>query len=229
MTSLHLMTGADRPVAERLWQLYAHDMSQFRGTFPADSGEYKAGRLPTFFEDPDRCGYLVRTDDRLAGFAFVRGVLEEPRVMGEFFVVRAARRHGVGHAAASAVLREHPGRWEIPFQEENPGAARFWRQVATKTVGEASQPRSGVRCRTSRRSPTTSGCCCTPDKRLRRGGGSRPGSGCRRGRGRGRGRGSWRRRRGGCRCGPGGRGSRGGRARGRSRRTAAARSSGRGS
>jgi predicted acetyltransferase len=57
--------------------------------------------------------------------------------MGEFFVVRAARRGGVGHAAALEAIRRHPGRWEIAFQEENPKAARFWRRVATEVVGDA--------------------------------------------------------------------------------------------
>jgi predicted acetyltransferase len=55
--------------------------------------------------------------------------------MGEFFVVRAARREGVGHAAAMGVFQLYPGRWEIPFQEENPAAAVFWRRVATDAVG----------------------------------------------------------------------------------------------
>jgi predicted acetyltransferase len=131
------MTAADRPVVDRLWQLYAHDMSEFRGSFPSDEGQFKEGRLPSFFGDPDRCGYLVGWEGRLAGFALVRGVLTEPRVMGEFFVVRAARRHGVGRAGARQVLRAHPGAWQIPFQDENPGAARFWRSLATELVGDA--------------------------------------------------------------------------------------------
>ena len=46
MTSLVPMTDADRPVAERLWQLYQHDMSEFRGTFPSSDGMFKTGRLP---------------------------------------------------------------------------------------------------------------------------------------------------------------------------------------
>ena len=131
--SLVRMSDADRPVAERLWQLYQHDMSEFRGSFPSADGLFKAGRLPSFFSDPERCGYLVRSASGVAGFVYVRGVLTEPRVMGEFFVVRA----GVGREAALAALRLHPGRWEIPFQEENPGAAAFWRRVATDLAGPA--------------------------------------------------------------------------------------------
>jgi predicted acetyltransferase len=55
--------------------------------------------------------------------------------MGEFFVVRAARRQRVGYRAAVELLHLHPGRWAIPFQEENPGAARFWRRLASEIAG----------------------------------------------------------------------------------------------
>ena len=41
--------------------------------------------------------------------------------------------------AALELLRLHPGCWGIPFQEENQGAARFWRRVATDIAGAACQ------------------------------------------------------------------------------------------
>jgi predicted acetyltransferase len=127
---------ADRTVLERLWQLYAHDLSEFRGSYPDDEGLFRAGRLPTYLADPDRSCHLVRSDGRIAGFGLVRGLHAGPHVMGEFFVVRAARRTGVGRAAALALLRSLPGRWEIAFQRENPAAATFWRRVATELVGD---------------------------------------------------------------------------------------------
>jgi predicted acetyltransferase len=126
-----------RAVVERLWQLYSHDLSEFRGAMPNDDGLFRSGRLPLYFDDPDRCGYLIHTDAGLAGFALVRGLSGEARVMGEFFVVRAARRQRIGHAAATELVGRHPGAWEIPFQESNPGAARFWRRVATAVAGPA--------------------------------------------------------------------------------------------
>jgi predicted acetyltransferase len=136
-TSLQLITTRQqRHVADRLWQLYRHDLSEFRGSMPNSDGLYKLGRLPTFFEDPDRRGYLIHGGQALAGFALIRGLTEEPKVVGEFFVVRAARRQRVGYEAAMSLLRLHPGRWGIPFQEENQGAARFWRRVASD-VAEA--------------------------------------------------------------------------------------------
>jgi len=56
--------------------------------------------------------------------------------MNEFFVVRAVRRTGIGRAAAVELLGRYPGRWEIPFQEENPGAPGS---------GAASRPKRSVR------------------------------------------------------------------------------------
>ena len=137
-TSLRLIaTRQHRQIVDRLWQLYRHDLSEFRGSMPDSEGLYEPGRLPTFFEDPDRCGYLTYSGQALAGFALIRGLSQELKVVGEFFVVRAARRQRVGHEAAMELLRLHPGCWGIPFQEENQGAARFWRRVANDIAGAA--------------------------------------------------------------------------------------------
>jgi predicted acetyltransferase len=127
--SLRPINPEHLPVIGRLWQLYRHDLSEFRGSMPDGEGRYRTGPLPTYFDDPDRCGYLIFNDPALAGFALIGGVAREPRFMGEFFIVRAARRRHVGHNAALALLDRHPGRWEIAFQEENPAAARFWRRI----------------------------------------------------------------------------------------------------
>jgi predicted acetyltransferase len=145
-TSLRLIaTRQQRRVTERLWQLYRHDLSEFRGSVPDSEGLYKPGRLPTFFEDPDRCGYLIYSDQAPAGFGLIRGLTEEQKVMGEFFVVRAVRRQRVGHEAAMSLLRLHPGRWAIPFQEENQGAARFWRRGGRNRGGLRRRGAAGPR------------------------------------------------------------------------------------
>ncbi len=134
---LRAVTDDDKPVLGRLWQLYSHDMSEVRRTLPNPEGRYKDGRLPTYFGDPDACGYLVTVDGAPAGFAFVRGLAGELRTMGDFFVVRATRRRRVGYAVAMELLRRHPGSWEIGFQAGNGGAPAFWRRVAADAVGSA--------------------------------------------------------------------------------------------
>jgi predicted acetyltransferase len=132
---LRPLTDGDRPVVERLWQLYSHDMSEVRGTFPNDEGLYKPGRLPGYFDDSGHCGYLILHDDAPAGFAFVSGLAEELKKMGDFFVVRAARRKGLGLRVARELIERHPGRWEIGFQGANTGAPELWRRVAADVAG----------------------------------------------------------------------------------------------
>jgi predicted acetyltransferase len=131
-----VVTGQERQVLGRLWQLYSHDLSEFRGSLPDGEGLFRAGRLPTYLTDADRACHLVVHDGAVVGFGLVRGLAVEPRVLGEFFVVRAVRGAGVGAAAARLLLAAYPGRWEVAFQEANPAAARFWRRVAAEVAGD---------------------------------------------------------------------------------------------
>jgi predicted acetyltransferase len=125
----------DREVVERLWQPYSHDLSEFRGSTPGPDGLFRQGHLGrNDREDADRTAYLATLGDRPIGFALVRGLTGDRRLMGEFFVVRSAR--GAGHARTFAehVVRAHPGSWEIPFQDDNVRAARFWRRLGADVL-----------------------------------------------------------------------------------------------
>ena len=134
---LELVTKETRPILENLLQLYIHDLSQFRFSRPDGAGRFNHDdRYAVFFTDPDRGAYLFRDASGPVGFGLVRGISERRRLMAGFFVVRGVRRQHVGHVAALEMLRRHPGAWEIPFQEENAAAARFWREVATAAVGD---------------------------------------------------------------------------------------------
>lgn len=129
---LHPLAREEYPIVPRLWQLYRHDMSEFRGSLPDARGRYTEGHMPEYLTprpDPDRLAYLIRWSGAPVGFVFVRGRTGLVRMIAEFFVVRAARRQGVGEAAARAAFGAHPGPWEVAFQEENPSAARLWRRV----------------------------------------------------------------------------------------------------
>ncbi|MEU4384286.1 GNAT family N-acetyltransferase [Promicromonospora sp. NPDC023805] len=135
-------TPADRPVLERLWLLFQHDMSEITGALPDATGQFRRERLDATFTDPDRRGFLahLESDDSPpspVGFALVRALDGPARVLTSFFVVRGARRSGVGRELAAQVLASFPGHWEIAFQDANPPAVRFWRAVATDAVGQA--------------------------------------------------------------------------------------------
>jgi predicted acetyltransferase len=135
-------TPADRPVLERLWLLFRHDMSEVSGTLPDPSGQFGRERLDAAFTDPGWRGlvaHLEPADGAPAspvGFALVRGLGGPVHVLSSFFVVRGARRAGIGRPLAAPVLASFPGRWEIAFQDANPPAVRFWREAATAAVGQ---------------------------------------------------------------------------------------------
>ena len=134
--SLAPVTEITRPVVERLWQLYRHDLSEFRGSLPDAAGAFHTRTLTPFLEgNADRRAHLFLRDGPV-GFALVARATSGPRVMSEFFVVRAARRQGLGRAAVDALFALYPGAWEIPFQEENAAAARFWRRVAAEVAAD---------------------------------------------------------------------------------------------
>jgi len=128
----------DWPVVERLWQLYWHDLSESRGSLPNEHGLFKTAHLDAYRGHPDATdSFLVTYGGAPAGFAFVTRLDGPYRSIGDFFVVRAVRRRGVGRVVALDLIRRYPGPWEIAFQAENRGAPEFWRGVAAELVGDA--------------------------------------------------------------------------------------------
>ncbi|MGQ4387889.1 GNAT family N-acetyltransferase [Streptomyces sp. SAS_270] len=131
-------TPDDRPTVERLWLLFRHDLSEFAagGQLPNPDGTFRSERLEAAFAGgADWVPYLFTSGGRPVGFAFVRGVTGAGRVLNSFFVVRGARRAGIGLRAVRDVVARHPGPWEIAFQDANEGAVRFWRRVADEVAG----------------------------------------------------------------------------------------------
>lgn len=135
--SVHLADRSEQPIAERLWLMFRHDLSEFRGQLPNPDGTFGNERLQAAFTDPDWAGYILVKDDRPAGLALVRGLTSQTRVLNTFFVVRAARRTGIGLRAVQDLVVMHPGRWEVAFQDVNVTAVHFWRRVATEIAGTA--------------------------------------------------------------------------------------------
>jgi predicted acetyltransferase len=136
-TLLHPAAPESRPVVDRLWQLYRHDLSEFRGTLPDEHGLFPTHELSTFFDATreGRWAHLILRDDRPAGFRLVSTRNCGSSSIYAFFVVRSQRRHGLGRESALELIAHYPGPWEIACQEANPGAARFWRHIATLAMG----------------------------------------------------------------------------------------------
>jgi len=133
--------GAEQwPVVESLWQLYQHDLSEFRHSAPDATGRFRVDRLASYADRPDRVVYLALLGDVPCGFALVRGLADgRTRRMGEFFVTRSTRGRGVARELARTVVTAHPGGWAIPFQNENARAATFWRSFARAVLTDVSE------------------------------------------------------------------------------------------
>lgn len=136
ITAVRPTDADDRPLLERFWLMFRHDMSEYWGNLPNADGTFPNKRLVSAFEDPDWAAYVITSDEHPVGMAFVRGLSASARVINSFFVVRAARRRGLGMDAAHELIGRHPGRWEIAFQDNNDVAARFWRRVAIEIAGD---------------------------------------------------------------------------------------------
>jgi len=144
--SVRRASTADRPIVERLWLMFRHDMSEFGGQLPNPDGTFRAEWLVAAFEEQGWAGYIFTgLENRPIGFAIVRGLAGPVRVLNSFFVVRSMRRTGVGLQAVGAIVGERPGPWEVAFQDANVTAVRFWRQVATRFAdGEWKEERRAV-------------------------------------------------------------------------------------
>ena len=148
-------TPSQRPLLERLLQLYLHDFSEFapRHTVYGEVGAdglfpYPPG-LDPYWREPGREPLLIRADGAIAGFVLLNrwSALDRPldRAVAEFFVLRKHRRAGVGTGAAHAAFRRHPGRWEVPVAAYNPDALRFWRHATSTLPGVSEHPGDGRR------------------------------------------------------------------------------------
>jgi len=136
LISVRRACADDRPLAERLWLMFRHDMSEFSGQLPNPDGTFRAERLVAAFEDRNwACYVFTGPQDRPVGFAIIRGLGGPVRVLNSFFVVRPVRRTGVRLQAVGAIFAENPGQWEVAFQDANAAAVRFWRRVAKEFAG----------------------------------------------------------------------------------------------
>ena len=126
------------------YQDVAPSLADWTGSLPGVDGCYHERGLTPFLEpDGDRAAYVLYRGANPVGLACVSGVSSQPRLMAEFFVVHGLRRHGAERAAAEELFRRHPGTWEIPFQEANAAAARFWRGIAGADGQEERRPVPG--------------------------------------------------------------------------------------
>lgn len=134
-------------VLANLFQLYAHDFAEYVPLELLQDGRFDVTLADVWWTRADHFPFFVRCEGKLCGFALARRgsrVTGEHDVMdvAEFFVVRGARRRGVGARAARALFEAFPGWWEIRVRRANGAAVQFWSTVAQELTGRPPVPAS---------------------------------------------------------------------------------------
>jgi predicted acetyltransferase len=123
-----------------LLQLYAYDFSEILPLDVAEDGRFHVPSVTANLTAPGNHAFLIRADDKLAGFGLVQprsyltgdaGVFD----MAELFVMRRYRRCGVGEQVARWLLDRFRGLWEVRQKAENQAATAFWRRIIARYTG----------------------------------------------------------------------------------------------
>ncbi len=147
--TLEAASRAEEPILARLLELYMHDLSEVFPIAPGPDGRFGYPLAPYWNEPATHFPFLVRAGSGLAGFALAaRGspATDDPEVLdvAEFFVLRGARRSGVGRRAAGLLWSRLPGRWVVRVAERNERALPFWRAVVAEHTGGAFRERAQI-------------------------------------------------------------------------------------
>lgn len=141
-----LPAGAEQaPILANLFQLYAHDFSEFLDIEPGPDGRFVYTPLPLYWSESARHPFLIWVDGKLAGFVLIKKgseVSDAAQVwdMAEFFVLRECRRGGLGTQVARELWSRFPGAWEVRVMQLNVSAQHFWSRAISEFTGKAIDP-----------------------------------------------------------------------------------------
>lgn len=125
-----------KPVMEKLMQMYLHDFSEYDLDDVNSDGIYEYKYLDSYWTDKSRLPFLIYYANQIAGFILVNShvILDEnmgAKSIGEFFIMRKYRRKGIGTFAARSIFDLYPGKWEVSHEKVNKPSHEFWNKVIT--------------------------------------------------------------------------------------------------
>jgi predicted acetyltransferase len=119
---------SDRDRLDALLARYLRELAQY-GNAPAATRLDRYPYLDAYFAESGRHAFLIRSDDKIAGFVLVRDPVSTGTVwqVAEFYVAPESRRMGIGRAAVISIWRQFPGEWELQVHLRNETARQFWK------------------------------------------------------------------------------------------------------
>lgn len=133
MITLQKVQEKDRELLWNINQKYLYEMTIFYDDPMDENGNYHYGYFDEYFTDPRRTAYFIYNDGALIGFAFLCPYSNIGQgldyTMAEFTIFPTYRRKHFALDAARKIFEEHPGKWEIKYNEKNTAAKRLWNTV----------------------------------------------------------------------------------------------------
>lgn len=134
LTQLH---ENEKSILSNLMQFYTYELSFYEDETThfnmEDTGFYKLSKyLDLYGKEETRHAYLLRVDDKIAGFVLERYNEEGKYEIAEFFVLPKFRKKGAGTYMANKMFGTYHGNWEIRTLLKNKKAQAFWRNVVSK-------------------------------------------------------------------------------------------------
>jgi predicted acetyltransferase len=134
--NLKLIPASDeyKNVIKNLMQFYIYDFSEYVKCDVEENGLFGAyPYLDDYWKEENyRFPYIIKKDEKYAGFVFVRFIESEERnyfSIAEFFIMKKYRREGVGKTVAEQIFNLHKGQWEVYQKESNKPAQLFWNKI----------------------------------------------------------------------------------------------------
>lgn len=129
--ALHKVESSDGDILERLFQLFAYDLSSLNGVSIGDDGLYHGlNDIKDYFSKDNYYSYFIKVDGKLAGVTVIR-FEEELTYLRHFFIMRSYRRKEVGLKSTHMLFDMFPGKWRVSTFDYNQPAIEFWRNVCS--------------------------------------------------------------------------------------------------
>lgn len=124
----------DKSIIYNLMQLYTYELSFFEDETTnftmLDTGLYVINKyVERYWQEENRHPYILKYNDKLAGFVLQRFNEESTNEIAEFFVLNRYRKMGAGTFMANKMFEIYKGKWEVRTLIKNVRAQKFWRNT----------------------------------------------------------------------------------------------------
>lgn len=137
----------DIAIIQKMWAFYVYDLERECGLTKGwdclidPSGELE--NLTPYFSHPNKKAFLIKSDEKFSGFAFISKLEIMPEVnffLSEFFIAGNFQNKGVGKTVAIKLFNLLKGKWGLGVLPQNKKALVFWRKtLAFYTKGQFSE------------------------------------------------------------------------------------------